>query len=143
MDTDRDDLIARLEAVKPRLEQIMRSHGAHEPDWEPLEKVLPLESCGGFMFMGYSGVIRMYKHGLTRKYLYLDPEGNAYRYDHPGHRFIPQPLGDAFDAAFKGLEEMGYTRETPYNDEVRAERAQRLADAGWTTVTVSPERDES
>ncbi len=143
MDTDRDDLIAKLNAVKPKLEQILRSQGAHEPDWEPLEKALPFESCGGFMFMGYSGVIRMYKHGLTRRYLNLDPEGNSYRYDWKDHRYIPQSLSDALDVAFEGIEAMGYTRETPYTDDVRAERVKALADAGWTTVTVSPEVDES
>jgi hypothetical protein len=143
MDTDRDDLIAKLNTVKPKLEQILRAQGAHEPDWEPLERVLPFESCGGFMFMGNSGVIRLYKHGLTRRNLNLDPQGNAYRYDWRIERYLPQPLSVALDVAFEGIEQMGYTRETPYDDEVRAERAKALADAGWTTVTVSPELDEA
>ena len=32
---------------------------------------------------------------------------------------------------FEDLEEMGYTRETPYNAETRAERDARLAAIGW------------
>ena len=141
MDTDRDDLIAKLEAVKPRLEQILRSHGAHEPDWGPLEKALPYEWCGGFMFMGYSGVIRVYKHGLTRKHLYLDPDGNAYSYVRSTKRYIRHNLHMAIEEAFEGLDETGYTRDTPYDDDVRAERAERLADAGWTMITVTPNSD--
>lgn len=73
---DRDELIRRLEELRPEFAKIMRQFGAHEPDWEPLERFL----CGDFMFMGYSQGIRMYKHSLTRHYLHLDTEGNAYEY---------------------------------------------------------------
>ncbi len=139
MEPDRDELIARLEAVKPRLEEILRSHGAHEPDWDPLEKVMPYEWCGGFMFMGYSGLIRMYKHGITRRYLYLDPGGNAYSYIENRKGFVAHNLHSAIEEAFEGLEEQGYDRTTPYDDEVRAERAEKLASAGWTTIRVDPE----
>ena len=72
----------------------MRQFGAHEPDWEPLEKALPPEKCEGFMFMGYCDGKRMYKHYITRKYLHLDEEGKAYRWD--GYsRYFPQPLDDS------------------------------------------------
>ncbi len=49
-----------------------------EANWEPLETRLGAARCAGFMFMGYSNGINQYKHGLSRRYLFLDDEGVAY-----------------------------------------------------------------
>jgi hypothetical protein len=46
-----------------------------EPDWEPLDTLLH-----GWMFMGFSGDIRLYKNVTTRRYLNIDPRGQCYRY---------------------------------------------------------------
>ena len=37
MDMDREELIARIEALRPEIEKIFLQFGAHEPDWVPLE----------------------------------------------------------------------------------------------------------
>ena len=53
------------------------------PDWAPLEKFLPTTLCGPFMWM-YSTMLedgtelQAYKHSLTRHYLLLDDDGDAY-----------------------------------------------------------------
>jgi hypothetical protein len=59
--------------------------GWREPDWAPLERVLPQELCADFMWMGwevrpYGPPIARYKHAVTRRYLNLDEDGGAYRY---------------------------------------------------------------
>ena len=121
--------------------------GAHEPDWAPLEAVLPMDECGGFMFMGYATAlnrepIRQYKHGITRNYLYLDARCRPYRYVHvadlarPGY-YVPfcGTLEHAIDAAFKDIEALGATRSTAYDDAYRERRDAALAAAGYTVVT--------
>jgi tryptophan-rich sensory protein len=62
-DMDREEMVEKLQDVAKQWAELLRAHGAHEPDWGPLKKVLPLKWCAGFMFMGYSGHVRMYKHG--------------------------------------------------------------------------------
>ncbi len=62
-----------------------------EPDWDPLETFLPLRLCGDFMWMqayilGDVGQVQAYKHGITRRYLYLDAEGRPYEHVATGFR---------------------------------------------------------
>jgi len=53
-----------------------------EPNWEPLETLLPREKCGEFMWMGGCvGGIQMYKHIDTRHYLNIDDAGNCFIYN--------------------------------------------------------------
>ncbi len=134
---NREELIRKLDGVSKDFQKVLRSQGAHEPDWEPLERVLPIAWCGGFMFMGYFDHIRLYKHGLTRRYLNVDPQGNTYRFD-GRNSYQRITLDEALDSVFDGLEEMGYERSTPYDDEVRAERHRRIAAAGWTVIDAGP-----
>ena len=122
--------------------RMLRAQGAHEPDWDPLEKVLPYEWCGGFMFMGYEGEIRMYKHGLTRRYINVDPAGNTYLYNGVSESHFPVPLEEAIEHVFEHIEAMGYARETKCTEEVMAERRRRMEEAGWTIVTLGPSEDE-
>ena len=49
-----------------------------EPNCKPLEAKLGAPRCAGFMFMGRSNGINHYKHGLSRRYLFLDDVGRAY-----------------------------------------------------------------
>ena len=55
-----------------------------EPNWKPLENRLGAARCGGFMFMGRVNGINLYKHGISRSYLYLDDDGNCYAAGKPG-----------------------------------------------------------
>ena len=131
-------MVAKLEELKPEIERAMLDAGANEPNWGPLERVLPMKWCGGFMYMGCFEGVHDYKHGLTRRSLQLDNEGRAYTYDSRTDRHREIALDVAVDYVFEDIEEMGYTRETVLTDEVMAERRQRLADAGWTIVTATP-----
>lgn len=113
------------------------------PDWEPLERVLPLEHCDGFMWMGLApGGIRLYKHGITRRYLnlYLDPAGDVVAYRYTDGSYVRIPLKAAIDAAFTGIERLAGVcgsdpRATPYDHEYRALRDRRLRELGWTVIT--------
>jgi hypothetical protein len=140
---DKGELLDSLEQIRPELDRLLAEMRMGEPDWEPLEATIPYEWCGSFMFMGYSREIRLYKHGLTRRYLNVDPQGNTYRYvhdgsdDHPGH-YVPQPRAEAIKHVFEHLKEMGYTRNGDHIA-MRADRQRRIADAGWTTITFGPD----
>ncbi|MEA1903229.1 MAG: hypothetical protein U9N56_06860 [Actinomycetota bacterium] len=110
-----------------------------EPDWGPLEAVLPMQWCDGFMWMNrleHDGVtIELYKHGITRRYLNLDQNGNAYRFTNPGYEWIPMAF--AVELVFGGLEEMGHTRETKYDEEFVRMKHQAYRDAGYTVISTA------
>lgn len=133
---DREELIGKVAGLKDEWARMLKEHRADEPDWEPLEKVLPLKWCAGFMFMGYSGNIRLYKHGFTRHYLNLDPQGNAYNWT--GNRYVPMPLKDAIEQVFEGLNEIGESRSSVYDDKAIRRRHEALAKAGWKVVSLDP-----
>ena len=100
------------------------STAADTPDWEPLELVLPVEHCAGFMWMGLAtGGIRLYKHGITRRYLnlYLDPGGEVIAYCYTGNGYVRMPLVEAIEAAFAGIDALAGVyrsdpRATPYHE---------------------------
>ena len=50
-------------------------------------------------------------------------------------RFVDVPIERAIDAVFEGIEELGATRSTPYDEAYRLEKYRRLRAAGWTTIT--------
>lgn len=52
-----------------------------EPNWTPLERVLPASELENYMYMGRAGAIELYKHRLTRRYLNISRNGcRFYRY---------------------------------------------------------------
>jgi hypothetical protein len=54
---------------------------ADEPNWEPLERALPVRECSDFMYMGRAGEIELYKHYFTRRYLNIARDSQTfYRY---------------------------------------------------------------
>lgn len=108
--------------LKPLYEAELRAHGALEPDWDPLHKVVPMKWCDGFGFMGYEGKIRIYKQGFTRRCLYIDPAGNTYMPYGQGFHKIPKKV--ALSDVFAGIEELGFRRTTPYN-KANAEKRRR------------------
>ena len=62
-----------------------------EPNWAPLEVVIPAAELGNFMFMGSVGEIELYKHILTRRYLNISRDAQAfYRYLVGGYVEIPR-----------------------------------------------------
>jgi hypothetical protein len=52
-----------------------------EPNWTPLEAVIPSAELQNFMYMGRAGEIELYKHRLTRRYLNIGRDARSfYRY---------------------------------------------------------------
>ena len=52
-----------------------------EPNWAPLELVLPAWELENFMYIGRAGEIELYKHRSTRRYLNISADGRRiYRY---------------------------------------------------------------
>jgi hypothetical protein len=92
------------------------------------------------MFMGYqagppgSGGIRLYKHGITRRYLNLDARLQAYRYR--AGTYEPMPLGEALAEVFRGLQ-----AAEPYDEEYRRRRDDALRRAGWSVLRATPREE--
>jgi len=62
-----------------------------DPNWEPLERVLPRKECANFMYMGRVGEIELYKHCLTRRHLNIGVDGRSfYRYSEGAYVEITQ-----------------------------------------------------
>lgn len=49
-----------------------------EPNWAPLEAVVPSAELKNFMYMGNSGEIELYKHSLTRCYLNISRDSQHF-----------------------------------------------------------------
>ena len=107
------------------------------PNWRPLESVLPMEWCGGFMWMQRvekkEATIELYKHGITRRYLNLDEHDHAYKLTNVGYRRVS--IEEAIDWVFENIEGMGWSRETVYDVDFVARRCEALREAGWTVIT--------
>lgn len=127
----------KILALSQMLDQWAEENLGDSPDWRPLETALPLEWCGGFMWMNrvVSGgvVIELYKHGITRRYLNIDTEGRAYEWT--GEGYEPMNLEEAIEHVFEKFEGTGWDRVTKYDDVFKAERYQMLRKAGWTVIT--------
>jgi hypothetical protein len=130
----------KILALSRMLDQWAEENLGDDPDWKPLEAVLPAEWCGGFMWMNRvvdnGVVIELYKHGITRHYLNLDSAGSAYRWTGTGYE--PMSVKEATEDVFEGLEEMGWSRAAKYDDTFKAEKHRRLRESGWTVINVGP-----
>lgn len=104
---EREELIRKLEALRPEMAKIMLQFGAHEPNWMPLERLLMWD----FMFMGYDEGKRMYKHQFTRRYLHIDAAGRTYRWTEQ-RGFERIPAEEAIAHVFEDLEALiGHYRQ--------------------------------
>lgn len=75
-----------------------------DPEWGPLERFLPLELCGPFMWMDAWTLedgrrLEAYKHSCTRRYLHLDENGDAWEYLDAG-RFRRKRHDEAIEQVF-------------------------------------------
>lgn len=134
----REDFEKKIQSeLFPLIRKEMAAHGCFEPDWAPLEKIMPMKWCAGFMFMGYEGEIRIYKHAHTRHCLYVDPQGNTY--ERIGDGFARLDPIAAIDEVFEGLDAFGFTRSTPADEKHIALRHKIIKErTGVDIVTVTP-----
>lgn len=112
-----------------------------EPNWKPLENRLGAARCAGFMFMGRVNGINLYKHGISRSYLYLDDDGNCYAAAKHGCY-----LAADFDQELSQLEErlkrLGATLESSYDENFIAQKREVLRQHGVSLLTIQVEPDE-
>jgi hypothetical protein len=67
--------------MKGMVERIKFPITVGEPNWAPLESVLPACELENFMYMGSAGEIELYKRQLTRRHLNISQDGRRfYRY---------------------------------------------------------------
>ena len=105
-----------------------------EDHWKPLESLLGRDRCVGFMFMGcLSNGINQYKHGITRRYLFLDDHGAAYERVHGGG-FGRIATSEAIARIEGPLREIGETLETPYDSEYIRRKDAGLRAAGFEVL---------
>lgn len=108
--------------------------------WKPLVSRLGAARCAGFMYMGQVGGIHQYKHGITRRYLFLDDEGRAF--EAAGRNESREiPFEEALARVAAPLVEMGETLETPYDDAYirRKDEALRAAGIEVLRIRIVPE----
>jgi hypothetical protein len=67
-----------------------------EPNWTPLERVLPYEECMNYMYMGRAGEIELYKHRHTRRYLNIGSNGCSF-YLYSGGNYVEVTQAEALD----------------------------------------------
>src|SRR5437867_5653447 len=99
-----------------------------DPNWKPHELRLGAPRCAGFMFMGRLNGINQYKHGISRRYLFLDDEGRAYQAI--GREFREVPFEEALALIEAPLKELGETLETPYDSAYVGRKEAALREAG-------------
>lgn len=104
-----------------------------ENHWKPLEALLGPRRCVGFMFMGrLSNGINQYKHGISRRYVFLDDDGRAY--ESAGYGFREIGVDEAIAGVAAPLREVGETLETPYDTEYIRRKDAILRAAGFEVV---------
>jgi len=93
------------------------------------------------MFMGRVNGINLYKHGISRSYLYLDEDGNCYIARRPGCY-----LATDFDQELSKLEErlkgLGATLETSYDESFIARKQEALRQQGISLLTIQAAPDK-
>lgn len=83
-------------------------HQHDDPEWRPLLAAIGRELVSWFMWMfeielADGARLHAYKHSGTRRYLYVDPAGQAYE-EYPAGHYRPRPLSVAIIRAFAGWE---------------------------------------
>ena len=106
-----------------------------ESNWKPLEERLGTTRCAGYMFMGRVNGVNQYKHGISRRYLFLDDEGRAY--EAAGRNVFREiPVEEAIARVEAPLQEMGETLETPYDSAYISRKDAALREAGFDVLRI-------
>ena len=90
--------------------------------------------------MGRVNGVNLYKHGITRTYVYLDDQGNCYK---PGKRgsFVPTDWDSELGKLEACLTALGWTLTTPYAQDFIVQKRNALLKQGISllTITVDPQ----
>ena len=98
-----------------------------EDSWAPMERFLPEAYWGDFMLMqSTDDGLEVFKHRITKIYLVLDHHGQAYSVQSDG-TCTPVAAQQAMEPIRVMLEQLGWTRETHYDDEFLTALAERWA----------------
>jgi hypothetical protein len=103
-------------------------------DFDLLHKMLPAEWWGGWTFSEKLGDVTCFKHGITRNYINIDKDGNCVAYMGNRKGWVIIDKQEAIEAAYRGLEEMGETRESKVDADYRARKLSRIEELGITVV---------
>ena len=112
-----------------------------EPNWKPLENRLGAARCSGFMFMGRVHGINLYKHGISRSYLYLDDDGNCFIAGKLGC-YIAMDFDQELSKLGECLKRLGATLESSYDENFIAYKREVLRQHGLSLLTIQVEPDE-
>lgn len=90
--------------------------------------------------MGRVNGVNLYKHGITRTYVYLDDEGNCYKRGKRGS-FVPTDWDTELRKLETCLTALGWTLTTPYAEDFVAQKRNTLLKQGISllTITVDPQ----
>lgn len=90
--------------------------------------------------MGRVNGVNLYKHGITRTYVYLDDEGNCYKRGKRGS-FVPTDWDTELRKLETCLTALGWTLTTPYAEDFVAQKRNALLKQGISllTITVDPQ----
>ena len=96
------------------------------------------------MFMGRVNGINHYKHGISRRYLFLDDAGRAFEATKP-NEFQEIPMDEALARVEAPLMEMGESLETPYDSAYVRRKEEALHEAGieLLRIRIVPEDRET
>ena len=129
--------------LRDTLDRFKAEHIGVDPNWQPLERLLPPDWLGGWMFMqgglGPNGDITCYKHGITRKSLHVDNKGQCWlwRYSEMQREGMYTPIGsiEAVLAVYRDIEAIGgASPSTIYDSDYIQRRNEALNAAGYTVV---------
>jgi len=94
------------------------------------------------MFMGRVNGINLYKHGISRSYLYLDDDGNCYIAGRPGC-YLATDFNQELAKLEKCLRGLGATLGTSYDESFIAQKREALRQHGVSLLTIKVELDET
>lgn len=130
------------------------------PNWNPLHialdtfgKLDAAREADGWMYMGTiqaarfdtpgwnkaSGEVYNYKHGISRKGIFVDQEGRIW--DDTTQSWLhssEQGQGKALSEHYRKLAEQGESPQTAYNNEYISRRNKALSDAGYNVLNIGP-----
>ena len=91
--------------------------------------------------MGRLNAVNLYKHGITRTYIYLDDQANCYK---PGKHgsFVPTDWDTELRCLEGCLTVLRCSLTTPYDEEFITQRRNALLTQGISllTITVDPQQ---